>query len=525
MPTDSNNKWWIGLIVAVITAAAAYLGYQLVSTQPAPQPTPAASATATPSPTPTPSPTATSGLTLMSAGLEKPSPENQYSPALSASQILRLAVNETGGFIVQATGLGCYTVTAPSGLTLSPYEMRTVTTTQPSHSKAIVGKHYDPLMPVTQLCAGKWYWLDVTPDSTLAGKQLVGPLAGLALTVSVAAWTMPALPSVPLYVGMSSWALVLGHKMPSSIGVGVQGPLTQKYVDLFRAHRLEPDGQRVVDPAVKSDGTVDLDMWSTYGASYRQLVLTNALAPVNMASPTNIGTNWLTAAQLAAWDKTVVATPALAGSWAYVTDEPSDLAGTVTRLQLVRANAPHVKTMVTTEPTTQLLGLVDYFVNVFEYFKQPGHWTDYTKAPNYWLYGSCMSHGSCSNGTVGTLTGSPDLMLDEPTVFARAFPAVVYTLGAKAGLYYSSVAAYGSLDPWTSQYQFGGNGDGQLVYPCIKSAMPECPDEYGVPSIRMKMLRQGMNDVEWAKHLGRALPVTDQFTWSKNNSEYDLVRQ
>ncbi|MBI3542869.1 MAG: DUF4091 domain-containing protein, partial [Deltaproteobacteria bacterium] len=247
--------------------------------------------------------------------------------------------------------------------------------------------------------------------------------------------------------------------------------------------------------------------------------------------PSGIGYAWATQQQLQGWEKAILAEPGLKNAWAYVTDEPSDMSGTAARAQLVRQYAPHLQTMVTTEPNSTLLGLIDHFVVVFEWFKQSGHWQDYSQAPNYWLYGSCMSHGSCTNSTTGHLTRTPDMMLDEPDVNGRAFSLVAYSMGAQAALYYNSTEAFGQLDPWTSQYLFGGNGDGTLLYPGI-SGQHGLTSNQAVASIRMKAMRQGQYDVEyfkWASSAGLAASVKsivpDQFNWSRNNGDYDNLRQ
>jgi len=63
-------------------------------------------------------------------------------------------------------------------------------------------------------------------------------------------------------------------------------------------------------------------------------------------------------------------------------------------------------------------------------------------------------------------------------------------------LYYDMVYAYGQGDPWSSLYYFGGNGDGTLYY-------PGRPDKIGgathipVESIRLKLIREGMEDYEY----------------------------
>jgi hypothetical protein len=392
--------------------------------------------------------------------------------------------------------------------------MLTVTTTKKSHTLAVVGDHYDPVVPVSTVCqSDRFALVDITGVS--AGTYQI-QLLDLPVTVKVLPQVMPK-PSMPLYIGLGSWALVLGHKLPTTTAVDVQGPLTMAYVNMLREHRIEPFAQFIVQP------NGNLDNWKEWTGSFRQLAMTGALAAPMIAGPAFIGQPWLTAAQLAQWQALLQTEPGLAGAWAYVTDEvpDADLPGLKTRLQMARANAPGIKLMVTREPVADMLPLVDHWVPIFEYFKRADRWQNYDGMA-YWMYGACPSHGSCSNGTLGTLTGTPDLMLDEPTHHAIAYPLVAYKMGAKAALYYTAVEAYGRMDPWLDQYQFGGNGDGQLVY-------PGRPGERGftahvpVASIRLKALREGMNLIEHAKLSGKNL-VTNQFVWPKDVKAYDGMR-
>lgn len=528
-PTDNNSRWWMGLIAAIAIAALVYLGYPKPA-DPVPEPTasPTTSPSPTASPSPSPTPTAVAELMFSTSGLDKPAPENGYTLPLGSSAAISIARAEIGSRIAHFGGSACKALSlqVPTGLSVQIYKMESLTTTQPSHKGAILGKHYDALVPTTSACPGDWLWIDVAASESLAAGLYDVRIGGAQIEVTISSIVMPIRPTMPLYVGLGSYALIKGHKLPADTGVSVQGPLTKAYVDMFRAHRIEPQGQYIVNPPLKTDGTLDFDQWSTSNASFRQLVISGAIAPIMVRSPAATSSTWASAAQLQGWQKAIVADPDLAGAWTYITDEPTDYAGVATRAQFVRTNAPALKIMVTTEPRTELLTLVDHFAPVFEFFKSTGRWQDYTKAPNFFLYGSCMSHGACVNGQVGTLTGTPDLMLDEATIFARMFPVVSYVAGAKAALYYNSVEAYGKLDPWVNQYQFAGNGDGQLVYPGIAGERGFISNQ-PVSSIRMKMLRQGMFDIEYLKRLPIAdvkAVLGDLKTWPRNHTAIDTLR-
>jgi MYXO-CTERM domain-containing protein len=66
---------------------------------------------------------------------------------------------------------------------------------------------------------------------------------------------------------------------------------------------------------------------------------------------------------------------------------------------------------------------------------------------------------------------------------------------ATGELYYETAMAYGH-DPWTNQWDFSGNGDGTLFYPGQAWRIGGKTD-VPVASIRLKMIREGMEDYEY----------------------------
>ncbi|MBI3802562.1 MAG: DUF4091 domain-containing protein, partial [Nitrospirae bacterium] len=117
-----------------------------------------------------------------------------------------------------------------------------------------------------------------------------------------------------------------------------------------------------------------------------------------------------------------------------------------------------------------------------------------------WWYQACGSHG-CG----GSETGYPTPMADLPAIYSRAYEWLTYQYqigfaapGPTTELYFETVYAYAyaSNDPWKNIYYFTGNGDGTYFY-------PGRPDKIGgthhipIPSIRLKMLREGIEDYEY----------------------------
>lgn len=146
-----------------------------------------------------------------------------------------------------------------------------------------------------------------------------------------------------------------------------------------------------------------------------------------------------------------------------------------------------------------------------------------------WWYQSCESHG-CGEGDSESecFTGWPSYAIDIPAVYNRVMEWMSFKYDISGELYYSTNYAYfgtaGNDDPWDNQYYFWGNGDGTLFY-------PGRPDKIGgthhipVESIRLKMIREGMEDYEYMnllKNLGEESfarsqvdsVVTDTYTFS-----------
>ncbi|WP_239014098.1 DUF4091 domain-containing protein [Archangium violaceum] len=117
-----------------------------------------------------------------------------------------------------------------------------------------------------------------------------------------------------------------------------------------------------------------------------------------------------------------------------------------------------------------------------------------------WLYQSCASHG-CGSPRAENLPGQgwPSYMLDRPGAKARALEWISFQMGVTGELYYQVAEMLSTA--WTDQFTYGGNGDGTLFYP---GTVPVIGGTVGVPlpSIRLKLIRQGMQDYEWLKRVG-----------------------
>ncbi len=111
-----------------------------------------------------------------------------------------------------------------------------------------------------------------------------------------------------------------------------------------------------------------------------------------------------------------------------------------------------------------------------------------------WLYQSCMSHG-CSFGAPTPGVAWPSYMVDVSAAKNRLMQWVLWRYRIGGELYYETALAL-SADPWSSVYQYSGNGDGTLFYPGTPARIGGA-GHVPVASIRLKMIREGIEDYEY----------------------------
>jgi hypothetical protein len=131
-----------------------------------------------------------------------------------------------------------------------------------------------------------------------------------------------------------------------------------------------------------------------------------------------------------------------------------------------------------------------------------------------WLYEACSSNGPCTNGTPGDATHTwPSVTVDSTPVRNRIMQWIEYLNNVSGDLYYDVNYCWvhpcadgrgntGS-DPWTSIYYSGGNGDGTLVYPGTTAKIGGATP-IPLPSVRLKNIRDGMQDYEYLHALTAA---------------------
>jgi hypothetical protein len=234
-----------------------------------------------------------------------------------------------------------------------------------------------------------------------------------------------------------------------------------------------------------------------------------------------------------------------------------------TDIYLSQGSASAANTMSTTicGSNSCVLNVIDWIVtpiNVFEPIGGPAQPTSaYTNwlggsnpggATRYWMgYQACGSAGTCSNGTTGNSTFTfPNYDIDGTPIANRVFEWITYFHGQTGELYYAwdvcavpgnysgcypSGGSYGpTKGPWSDTYTFGGWGDGTLAYYGSVGAGNSSAENYLgasvtipfiLPSVRLKMIRDGIQDYEYMyklNALGYSSEVNTQVDSEVTNS-------
>lgn len=319
-------------------------------------------------------------------------------------------------------------------------------------------------------------------------------IAGRELSVDVQMLPFDG-PSRPFFVGIGNANLIKGHcpqaycRKESSLG--------RLYSNLLVEHGIQPMQNWVRVPPLRN-GLLDLDAGADKGVSFRQLVQAYAISGfVGFPRARRYADR---RAYLEALERTVQREGLVGRAWIYAVDEPHDMDALRDELALYRLFAPSVQIMVTTERRADLDPFIDLYAPVYNNLLSDTapDIADY-EGKGVWSYLSCM--GSCGPNRAGALavekipgpdTGLPDLLIDRPAARLFQFFKRGAETGLNAGFYYEASEGYRlipkgidiTLDPWN----FGGNGDGLLVFPGI-------PGQYGLTehtalaSFRLKLIR------------------------------------
>lgn len=404
-------------------------------------PAPAPSSSPSPTPTSSPSPSPTPSVTPSPSPSPSVSPSPSPSPSASPSP-------------------------APSSSPVAYYNYQQVTTTTPSFTGATVGAYNDVLVPVSGPSAAV---VDATPPPR----------------------------AFPFYSELDFDAV------SNAFGLADQGSTFNQRCQIYlqAISELQSFGIQPIKHEISTEPTD----WSQYGAcSYSNIVLSNNIYAPCVAGPQPGVAQNVTFLQMI--EAGIKAGTVPAGAWIYLYDEPqpSQYADLISQAQVVRANAPDLKIMVTMQPVAAVAGYVDIYSPIDETYN--------SAVPQLMSYGSCTAQGSCTNGFQGTPTGTPMMVMDAPPVNWTAYPVVLAGIGAQMGLYYETTQQL-SMAPG-GEYYAGGNGDGTLLYAGTNFTV--------WPSARLLGIKNGLTKIAAMRAHGKPLSslVTDAHHWDHTIGDY-----
>jgi len=387
-------------------------------------------------------------------------------------------------------------------------------------------------------------WIDVLAPA----KARPGVYAASA-TVKDGAKTIATVP-----VSLTVWAFTLPSTatLKSAFGLSWDGLCVQAYGGYDNCGEYpgsggDPDDaielMKVAEATLLLDHRVSVSQavyvgppsisWSQFNSIYGPLLDGAAATLLSGAKLTTLqfmppGADDLDASTIQDWVANFSSSGWLNQLFHYTCDEPPNgcsWADALADEEIVQGASTSMKTMITTDIAlaTQYDLLADLNIitpNVALMEPQGGTnqrstYDGWLGGPNthLWWYQSCTEHGSCSNGAVGPSSATwPSYMVDATPVRNRVFQWLAFLDQIEAELYYqldycwvaaACGAASNASAPWTSVYAFGGNGDGTLIYPGTP-AMIGGTTPIALPSIRLKQIRDGMQDFEYLTALSQA---------------------
>lgn len=407
-----------------------------------------------------------------------------------------------------------------------------------SNSEGAAGPWPDPLIPDVDTYVGekrnafpfdvpsgesRVVWVEILVPQSAAPGDYQGELA-----VSVGGSSVGTIP-VTLHVG--SFALPSTASLASAFGMGWSDPcIAHTGYDCCSATWSEtaapPLRALYLRAGLEHRFTIsDTDFQPPFGAS-RAPYETHILPLVDGTAQTRLPGAKLTAVNLDGGNNDLAQWISYAKSkgffdrlFYYPVDEPSSSSAwstLVTAAQALHAVDPQARIIITSTiqeaDAEGATSHVDIFVPVINYLDdkagssysgdQTAKYTSWLAAKSnrlLWAYQSCMSHGCGSCGTPSTdsyWTGWPNRVIDSSAIQNRCFPWLAFQLGVTGELYFQTTHQLSTAWQDNGQCDFSGSGDGTIFYPG-KPAVIGGTKDIPVESIRMKLIREGMEDYEY----------------------------
>ena len=376
-------------------------------------------------------------------------------------------------------------------------------------------------------------WVDVfippdTPAGQYKGKVLIHITKRTAIPIEfeLLVWdfTLPSTSSLPNAFGFSGWDVLFGHFDDPDEHYDDIIPLSVKYLDSALMHRITLSSVFHEDWSIY--GSLPID-FTRFDRTWRPFIEGRDL-------PYGLKNSRMTCAEIPEAGETDsqkidfwinFAAHFKSKGWFdilfdYSFDEPysaEDYALIINRTALIHRVDPLLRTLITTDiQEARKYGVKDEidiwvpiincvhgkpykkcFSNVYNKNLRESYNHILTQGKELWWYQSCMSHGCAGMPPKDRCESDyPSYMIDHPAVMNRIMSWMTFFYNIHGELYFSTIYAYTEGNPWKNQFFFGGNGDGTLFY-------PGKPEKIGgkthipIASIRLKMIRDGMEDYEY----------------------------
>lgn len=322
------------------------------------------------------------------------------------------------------------------------------------------------------------------------------PAVTVPLRLTVWNFTLPDAPSMRSNFGGFGQRIAEAHQLKA--GAPEFRALERRYAEAMAAHRLCPPIPNYLLPKVQPDGSIDpAETHAALKEWIEQLHVTGF--PLNLQGRDPLGKDrersvkYLQAMyaylKTNGWEKL---------AYIYVLDEPNDAAAyeeVRQRAKLIHEAQPGVKVLCTEQPTPQkpdwgtLVGSVDIWVPLWPLFEEKAGAERLAAGEELWSY-TALCQGEKGKDT-------PFWELDFPLLNFRIPAWISWRYGMTGLLYWTTVYWGKAGDVWTNPLTYNQfNGEGSLFYPGADAGFAG-----PVASMRLKQIREGMEDYEYLKLL------------------------
>lgn len=357
---------------------------------------------------------------------------------------------------------------------------------------------------------------------TLSLSALLSDGTDLSLELVVKGWRfdLPRVPSMATSFGFSADLVAKKHGELSDQAFSPD-KLSLDYIRLLSRFRLSVFSHQMGEiTAVRGpDGSLSFD-WSGFDG------LEGALLDGALSSDAPPATSFMTPSPPSGLSDEEqkefyrqLAEHARSNGWlermfSYLPDEPlrSEFPAVREAAAWIKESDPLIRTLVTRQYTKELEGAVDIWCpdiwaigDSVPFMPLAARWPykfflDWQWNPPSRIYRELQAAGktawlySCNSAA---FLDYPNMFLDSEASSQRVIPWLAFRYGFSGFLFWHTVFAYGqSGNPWDSQYLLFTNGDGNLLYPGIPG-MPDIAAHEPVPSLRLEILRDGLEDYEY----------------------------